>query len=212
MTTDPNKKGTLSTQSRDIQSPVDIWGLTGGVAAGKSTVASIFKKLGYTVIDADQISHQLREEDGAAYPAIMHRFGTADHQKLREIVFGDPKARKDLEAIMHPLIQAESMHRISLLAAAQPGKKLLVFYEAALLVETQRYKTLSGLIVVDAPLEERLERLMARDGISEEIAYQILNSQISEEERRKAADFVIKNTGSIKELEAQVADFLQKVR
>ncbi len=195
----PSGHGKLPTGTRDRQAACRVIGLTGGIAAGKSTVARFFEKAGVPVIDADQVARELSAPGGAAHEAILKRFGTADRTELRKIVFGDPAARQDLESILHPLIRAESASRIARLAAP------VVLYEAALLVETGRARELDGLVVVEAPREQRLRRLRARDGIQEELAARMLDAQTSDEERRNAATEVIVNAGGLAELEQKVA-------
>ena len=182
----------------------EIWGLTGGIASGKSTVAGFFSKAGIPVIDADQITHDLSAYGGKAHEAILKRFKTADRRKLREIVFADAVARKDLEAILHPLIHAESQKRI------ERFKKPRVIYEAALLVETGRNKDLAELIVVTASAEVRLERLMARGGFDRAGAARMISAQTSDEIRLKVATHVIENSGSLSELEEKVRVLISK--
>jgi dephospho-CoA kinase len=184
----------------------EVWGLTGGVASGKSQVARIFSEAGIPVLDADLVARQLSQPGGAAYDDIVAHFGTADRGRLREIVFKDLDARRDLEAILHPRIQAESMRQMSLLAkaATRPGKKTPVIYEAALLVETGRYKDLDGLLVVEAPAEVRAKRLQGRDGSSVEVAGQIIAAQTTDALRKAAATHVISNTGSLDDLRQTV--------
>lgn len=196
-----------------------IWGLTGGIASGKSSVARIFSELGVPVLDADQVARDLRAPGGAAYDAILARFGTADAQRLREIVFANPVARSDLEAILHPLIRAESTRRIEAMIArhaksaadSDAAPIVPVIYEATLLVETGRYRDFAGLIVVSADESIRLARLMARDKSDEDLARQIVASQISDEKRRAVATFVIENHGSLEDLRAQVLALLPKL-
>ncbi|MEO7163499.1 MAG: nucleoside triphosphate pyrophosphohydrolase, partial [Bdellovibrionia bacterium] len=106
-----------------IMGKTSVWGLTGGAASGKSTAGQIFAQLGIPVIDADQIAKELTKEGAPAHQAIFKRFGTNDRTKLREIIFSDPKAKQDLEVIMHPLIQAESTKQIELLA---PHHKVII--------------------------------------------------------------------------------------
>ncbi len=175
-----------------------VFGLTGGIASGKSTASLFFSEAGIPVIDADLVARELTDHGGRAHDAVLKRFGTTDRAKLRELVFADAKARADLEAILHPLIREESARRISETQAP------LVIYEATLLVETGRFKDFDGLIVVEAPREERIQRLMARDHSTREIAEKILASQASDESRRAVATFVITNTGTLDELKAQV--------
>ncbi|MCM2323997.1 MAG: dephospho-CoA kinase [Oligoflexia bacterium] len=188
------------------EAPFVIWGLTGGIASGKSTVARFFEEADIPVVDADQISRQLSAPGGAAHDAIVQRFGTAERARLRERVFADPKARRDLEAILHPLIQIESLRQMRALAEQWVPRHpsgtgpVPIVYEAALLVETGRYRTLRGLIVVEAPREARIERLMKRDGSPRELAEKILGAQASDEARRAAATHVIDNSGSVEDL------------
>lgn len=181
--------------------------MTGGIASGKTTVAHLFEKAGIAVIDADQITRQLTELGGAAHDLILKRFGTTDRAELRKIIFKDPKAKNDLEAILHPLVHQESMKKISEL-----GDRI-VLYDAALLVETGRYSDFRGLIVVHASRQKRLERLINRDHCSLELAEKILNSQVSDEKRLAAATHVLDNSGTFQELESQVvklADWLNQ--
>lgn len=189
-----------------------IWGLTGGIASGKSTAGLYFAEKGIPVIDADQISRQLSEENGAARPAIIQRFGTADRAKLREIVFstngGDEKARKDLEAILHPLIVEQSQREMT--RHVEAGARLII-YEATLLIETGRYKTLDGLLVVTSAPEEQRRRLISQRAMSAEMADKILNAQISNAERTKAANYVIENNGTLDELREHVQKFLDQI-
>jgi dephospho-CoA kinase len=200
-------------QNNYTPSPFEIWGLTGGIASGKSSAALIFKELGFPVLDADRIARELSAPDGAAHSQIVARFGTADRNQLRERVFADPAARKDLEAILHPLIQSESLRRMEALAAATAPKKsgpLRILYEAALLVETGRYKQMAGLIVVDAPRELRRNRLIERDGFAPELADQILGAQISDEARLAAASAVIPNRGTIEDMRSFIEGFVRE--
>jgi len=206
---------------------VKVWGLTGGIASGKSTVARIFAEAGVPVVDADQVARDLRAPGGAAHDPIVARFGTVDPARLREIVFSDPVARAELEAILHPLIRTESMRRIEAavtgqLASATNGSgrrmdnltappAVPVIYEAALLVETGRYRDFAGLIVVSADEKLRVKRLMDRDQNDEELAQRIVAAQISDEKRRSCADFVIENHGSLEDLRKQVLAIVPKL-
>jgi dephospho-CoA kinase len=221
--------GSTSTASTGAPA-AKIWGLTGGVASGKSTVARIFSELGVPVLDADQVARDLRAPGGAAYDAILARFGTADAQRLREIVFANPVARSELEAILHPLIRAESARRMEAMITGRTSSKanasanasasvsasappvIPVIYEATLLVETGRYRDFAGLIVVSADESVRLARLMARDNSAEDLARRIVASQIDDEKRRAVASFVIENHGSLEDLRAQVAALLPKLQ
>jgi dephospho-CoA kinase len=181
-----------------------VWGLTGGIASGKSLAARYFAEAGIPVLDADALSRELSAPGGAAHGKILARFGTADRAKLRTLVFQDTSARRDLEAILHPLIQKESLLRLKALAAP------IVLYEAALLVETGRYRDLAGLLVIDAPRDLRRARLLQRDGCTPELADQILAAQMSDEERSQAATAVISNCGTPEELRAAIHRFIKQ--
>lgn len=182
----------------------EVWGLTGGIASGKSTVAKILSGFGIPVIDADLIARDLAQNDSEVLQAVKERFGTSDRPKLREIIFQDPQAKKDLEGILHPRIRAESQKQIRRLAL----KHKVVVYEAALLVETQKIFGVSsdftGMIVVTAPREVRLKRLLSRPGITPEVANLILDAQLNETERNGSADILIENIGDLESLKAQV--------
>lgn len=181
---------------------IPVIGLTGGVASGKSTVARLIQtKLATPVIDADQIARELSSPGGRAAGAIQARFGTLERAELRAKVFADPEARRELEAILHPLIAQESRARVAELAAQGAVR---VVYEAALLVETGRYQEMDGLVVVQAPLEQRIARLMERDGIGRAQAEAVIRAQATDEARAAVAGHLIKNAGSLEDLEAEV--------
>ncbi len=190
-----------------------IWGLTGGVAAGKSTVARLLEREGLPVVDADQVARELSAPGGAAYEAIVARFGTADRARLREKVFADPAARRELEAILHPLIVVESERRFRALADAFAGDpaRFVAVYEAALLVETGRWRDFEGLIVVSAPTAVRRQRLIERDGHSPELADRILAAQIPDSDRRRVATVVIENDADRAELERRVRHVARRI-
>lgn len=185
---------------------VQIWGLTGGIASGKSTVGSYFAELGIPVIDADLIAKELTTPQGLAHDDILKRFGTTDRNQLRELVFSDPQAKSDLEAILHPLIQSESQKRIAALASQHS----VVIYEATLLVETGRYKDLAGLIVVTAPEEARIQRLRERNQFTPELAKSIIATQTSDEIKKQHATVVIDNSKSVENLRTQIKEIIRE--
>lgn len=190
------------TQASPSGFAIPVIGLTGGVASGKSTVARLIeKKLGTPVVDADRIARELSSPGGRAAGAIQARFGTLERAELRAKVFADPQARRDLEAILHPLIAEESRAQVAQHADRGAGR---VVYEAALLVETGRYREMDGIIVVQAPPEQRIARLMERDGIGREQAEAMIRVQATDEERAAVAGHVIQNSGSLEDLEAAV--------
>lgn len=179
-----------------------IYGLTGSVASGKSVVARFFRELGVPIIDADQIARELRAPGGEAEMPILERFGTLDRTKLRAIIASDPAAKKDLEAILHPLIRHESLRRFAALAAGM--KHGYALYEAALLVEAGRASELEGVILVESSAELQTERLMKRDGMNESGARQFLGANSSDEQKRHAAIHIIENTGTLDDLREKV--------
>lgn len=187
-----------------------IYGLTGGIASGKSTAAGYFRDLGIPVIDADEIARDLRAPGGAASEAILERFGTLDRVALRDRIASDPKAKKDLEGILHPLIAKESERRFAALAmagAASSAVPVYAIYEAALLVEAGRAQEMAGVILVESRRENQLERLISRDGMTEERARQFLDATLKAnpiEAKRKAATHTITNDGTLEELRTAV--------
>ena len=185
-----------------------VYGLTGGIAAGKTLAARFFAEAGIPVIDADHIAHQLIAPGGKAREQVMKRFGTAERRELRQIIYNDPKARRDLEAITHPLIKSESTAEMEKIAERSPDREPVIIYEAALLVETGQVKELDGLIVVEASRQARIERLTTRDGITAELAEKMIDSQTSDEKRRNAATFVLENSGTGEELRARVRELV----
>ena len=191
----------------------EVWGLTGGIAAGQSTVAHILEASGIPVVDADQLARVLSSQDGLAHDDIMTRFGTSDRKSLRKIIFSDSQARSDLEAILHPWIEKESTRCFEELAESIRKRgvtKPVIVYEAALLVETHRDQTLDGLIVVESSPTDRQERLIQRDAISPSLAKSMIAAQISDEERRQAATEILFNSGNLADLETQVNELIHR--
>jgi dephospho-CoA kinase len=178
-------------------------GLTGGIASGKSTVAGRFKELGIPVIDADQSSRAVVAPGQPGLEAVVARFGEGlltadgelDRRALRQLIFADPRKRKDLEAILHPLIRADMERRV--MRAAGP----YVILEIPLLMEAGGARDrVDRILVVDADEAVQLERLMARDAESLEGARAILAAQTNRAARLKAADDVLMNAGTVPEL------------
>ena len=187
-------------------------GLTGGIASGKSTVAELFGARGVPIIDTDRIAREVVEPGQPPLERLVERFGKGiltpdghlDRPKLREIVFSDPKARADLEALTHPAIGSA----VEALAAAAGGPyQILVI---PLLVEKGLAGRLDRVLVIDCPEEMQLERLQKRDGSSSQQARAMLNAQASRAERLKAAHDVIHNESDVAALRAQVATLHQR--
>jgi len=182
--------------------------LTGGIASGKSTVADLFARLGAPVIDTDLIARQVVEPGQPALgrvvaefgPGILAADGNLDRRRLRELIFADRDAKRKLEAILHPAIRSE-MERQS--AAAGGPYQLLVI---PLLAEGGRRDHLQRVLLVDAPEELQIERLMRRDGVSRPQALASLAAQANRAQRQALADDIILNTGQATELEGRVAE------
>ena len=181
-------------------------GLTGGIASGKSTAAKFFGALGVPIIDTDQLARDVVEPGQPPLERLVERFGSSiltedghlDSPALRNIVFSDPKARADLEALTHPAIGAAVEAR-----SAEVGGvyQILVL---PLLVEKSLGSQLNRVLVVDCDEELQIRRLQARDGSTLEQARAILNAQASRTSRLKAAHDVIKNEGDMSAVRDQV--------
>jgi dephospho-CoA kinase len=185
-------------------------GLTGGMGVGKSTVAGFFAEIaGAAVLDADEIARSLRAPGGAAEGPILARFGTLDRGELRRILSTDPKAKADLEAILHPLIREKSDLEIKRLEKEAPSSPFLI-YEASLLIESGRAPDFDAVVVVTAPLPDRLSRIMSRDGVSKDAALAMIGAQSNDEFRLRHADFHIQNLGNLEDLRAQVKNTVAK--
>jgi dephospho-CoA kinase len=196
---------------------VKLFGLTGGIASGKSTVAAIFRRLGAAVINADELSREVVQPGQAAWKEIVETFGSdilqkdqsLDRKKLRTIVFHNPEARKKLEAIIHPRVRSLAEQRMRELAAAGSS---IIAYEVPLLFEAQIHLWLRPVILVACDPATQKQRLRQRDQLTDIEAQQHLNAQMALEDKRKLADYVIENTGSLEDLEQQVRAVLQKIQ
>lgn len=189
-----------------------VWGLTGGIGTGKSTVARLFHEIGgVPALDADQVARELREPGQAAHRALLERFGTADRKELRALLTRDPAAKADLEALLHPLIRKASQEKLENLQRAHPTAPFLL-YEATLLIESGRAPDFEGILVVTAPLPDRLARISARDGVSQTDALALIEAQSTDSFRLQAADHHIQNLGSIEDLKIQVRKILDQIK
>lgn len=183
-----------------------IVGLTGGIGAGKSTVANMFAQLGALVVDADQLARAAIEPGSSGFDEVVATFGEKvlrdgeiNRAKLGEIVFKDAQQRKKLEAIIHPRVQEALAQKIKTL---NPGDVLV--YEIPLLVETDAADKFDYIITVEADIENRLDRLFER-GMDEDEAERRIAAQASQAEREAVADRVIINDGDRADLFAECA-------
>lgn len=180
-------------------------GCTGGIGSGKSTVCAYFSERGARIIDVDAIARRLSKSDGAAYAEIVCAFGEEilgdnseiDRAKLATIVFQDGKERARLESIIHPLVEAEIKQ---LLAGFEEGA--VVVLDHPLLVESNARERfgLDGVIVVDSPEEEVIERLVGSRGMTEAQVRERITTQSSRASKRNVADFIVINIGTLAEL------------
>ena len=190
-----------------------IIGLTGGIASGKTTAARFFARLGAQILDTDAIAHELTQPEGGAMDAIRQTFGdqfiAADgalkRSEMRTLVFSDSRARKKLEAILHPLIHSEVSRRVRSITA--PYGMVVV----PLLLETNGYRGLiRRVLVVDCDEEDQVARAIGRTGLDEQMVRDIMATQLSRQERLRQADDVIRNQGDMRQLQLQVNDLHEK--
>jgi len=185
-------------------------GLTGGYASGKSSVAKHLASLGCHVIYADKLGHQVLLPGGEAHQPTVSLFGTADRKKLAAIVFQSPELLKQLNAIVHPAVFR--LEEQSLIGFESQNPHGIAVIEAAILVETGRYKTFDRLIVTSCPPEIQIQRAMARDQITLQEAETRLARQISDAERVRFADYVVYTDGAPEETIVQVNAIYAKLR
>ncbi len=190
-----------------------VIGLTGGIASGKTLVSRTLQGLGLTVIDADEISHELMAKDEAVKQRVIETFGTQvltaggeiDRERLGQMVFQDQEHRQALERIMHPGILAQLSER------ARKSSTDVVL-DIPLLIELGGHEGVDLVVVVYAARERQIERLMARDGISREEAIRRIEAQLPLEEKIPYADYVINNNGTVEETMDQVTRFYKLIR
>lgn len=182
-------------------------GLTGGIGSGKSLAAELLAAHGATIIDADLLAREVVAPGTPGLAAVAERFGegvlyldgSLDRAALGAVVFGDPAARRDLEAIIHPLVRERAA---ALTAAAPPGA--VVVQVIPLLVETGQQRNFDLVVVVDVEPAVQLARITRRDGLGEPEAQARIRAQASRAARLAAADVVLANNGTPSQLGAEV--------
>ncbi|RJP75451.1 MAG: dephospho-CoA kinase [Candidatus Abyssobacteria bacterium SURF_17] len=187
-----------------------IIGLTGGIASGKSAVAAMFEKRGAHVINFDVLARVVVEPDMPAWKDIVAHFGTdilnedrtLNRAKLGDIVFSDVQQRKALESFIYPQLFVEYNRRIEEIRSKDPNA--IVFADVPLLFEIRLQSMFDKIVVVYATSEQQMKRLIERDGLDHESALKRLNAQMPLEQKMQQADYVIHNTGSLQETEADV--------
>lgn len=194
------------------------FGLTGGIASGKSTVAAIFSELGAHIVDADKIGHELLLPSSPVFPKLVAAFGSEiltadsliDRKTLGSLVFADPAKLQQLNRITHPRI----IERVEQLAAEYCARNpaAVVIVDAALIYETNIDGRFAKMIVAWCRLEQQITRFMAKAGASHEEAERRISSQIPTEEKCRRADYLIDCSGSIEETCRQVEALYPKLQ
>lgn len=193
-------------------------GLTGGIASGKSTVSATFARLGAQVLDADEVAREvvlpgkpawtkLRQTFGSEY---FHPDGRLNRRKLRRLIFADPEERSKLDAIVHPEVMEEINRRFEQLMTA--AKDVVVVVDVPLLLEVGVAHRFDRVIVVYVTENVQIERLRQRDGLSLEGARRALSTQMVLNKKVEQADYVIDNSGTRDETQAQVEKVWQELR
>ncbi|MFJ2114136.1 dephospho-CoA kinase [Streptomyces sp. NPDC087850] len=189
-------------------------GLTGGIGAGKSEVSRLLSGYGAVLIDSDRIAREVVEPGTPGLAAVVAEFGPGvltgdgalDRPKLGGIVFGAPDRLRALNAIVHPLVRARSAE-----LEAGAGPDAIVVHDVPLLVENGMAGLYDLVVIVEAALETRLDRLVRLRGMAEDEARRRMAAQATTEERRAVADVVIDNDGTLEELEPQVRAVWQRI-
>jgi dephospho-CoA kinase len=183
-----------------------VVGLTGGIGSGKSTVSTMLAERGAPVVDTDAVARQVVAPGGPAHDALVARFGpqlAADRRALAGVVFSEPAALADLNAIVHPAVREEVGRRLHSLRESGTD---VVILAVPLLVETGGAYDVAGVVVVDCPEEVAVRRLVEHRGMDEADVRRRMAAQASREERTAAADVIIHNDGSLDDLKSQVAE------
>lgn len=187
-----------------------VIGLTGGIACGKSTVSAMLEKLGAAIVDADRIAREVTKKGTPVWQRIRETFGDQyllpdgkiDRKKLGELVFADAEALKKLNAITHPAIQRQVLLEIDRLKSAGGLKAIVV--DAALLIEAGWCHMVDEIWLVVADRETQIERLMKRNGLTRQQALNRIDSQMDQNTKRRYADRIIDNSGSLEHTRKQV--------
>jgi len=198
-----------------------IFGITGGIATGKSTVSAMLRKRGAVIVDADLLAREVVKPGSEGLEAIRRKFGdaylhpdgTLNREKLAALVFSDEKAREQLNAITHPLIRQKMDEQVR--SALQADPLAVVVMDVPLLIESmvkENLRRVDKVILVYVPEPVQIKRLMRRNGLSREEAESRIRSQMPIEEKRAYADFLIDNSGTLAETEEQVERLMDKLR
>lgn len=196
---------------------IPLVGLTGGIGSGKSAIALHLAELGASIIDSDQIAHQITGPNGAAIEAIQRAFGVGylsesgalNRSKMRRLVFADPQAKLQLEAITHPLIRQETLLQAQ--SQMEDGADYLVFVVPLLIESGLWLKHLNHLVVVDCSTENQILRVMQRSQLKRSEIEQIMQHQATRETRLRYADTVINNDADLALALQQTTELHQRI-
>jgi dephospho-CoA kinase len=185
-------------------------GLTGGIGSGKSTVASVFKRLGVKVVDADQASRAVVEPESETLKTIIDHFkgetllvdGQLNRSALRDIIFNNPEHKAWLEGLLHPLINVWISQKLE-----QPTTSPYVILESPLLFETNQYKMINTSLLVDVTPELQIARASQRDKVNKSQIQAIIDTQMSREQKVELADFIFDNSLAMDSIEKRVIEF-----
>ena len=197
---------------------MQVIGLTGGIASGKSTVSGILENAGAVIIDADRIARDVVNKGRPAYREIIDTFGDKvlsadgeiDRGMLGDIIFKDPQKKQLLNRIVHPYVKKETDRQLKQIEKHHPNA--IVILDIPLLLEAQMHKDLSEVIVVYVPEETQINRLIKRDGISHADALARVHSQMPIEEKKNLATIVINNSGSRENTRKQTLKIFQRLK
>ena len=182
-----------------------ITGITGSFGSGKTTIANLFKKHGFEVINVDRLYRGVYNKNKSIKNEIKKEFGTADRSKLKKLVFSNSQKLKKLNKITHPLIIKEIKKSIS-----KTNKKNIVI-DAPLLIEAKATNLVDKVIVVKANKKNSIKRILKKKKYSKKEAEQIIKSQMPLNKKLKYADFIIDNNKSIENTKKQIKDIIEKI-
>ena len=188
---------------------MDVYGLTGGIGSGKSTVAELLEDYGVPVVSADELSRVVVAPGSEGLEAVIEAFGSEvvddagelDRRRMASIVFHDTERRRELEAILHPRIRDRFEQVLDALEKA--GHEVAV-YEVPLLFERNLQGEMKAVILVTAPMEDRVARVRARDDVTETEVRARIAAQMDEDAKRRRADYIVENNGNLDELRREV--------
>ena len=202
-----------------MKKTLQIIGLTGSYASGKSTVAEFFRRLGAEIIDADLLAREVVQAGSAGLEQVTKAFGTEilqgdgslDRKKLAGIIFNDPLSKEKLEAIIHPKVRDLFLSKLEASKKKLANGGLIIYVVPLLFESKNKYLELEKVLVVASPREFSINRIMQRDSCARDLAEKKYDSQMPPEEKICKADFVINNTSGLEHLETQVGELFSRL-